>query len=310
MSLKHRLLSFSNYTKKYVKRTIAKVGRNERNVDITLRSILRDEKLLSKTNDATSYVELLRACIEPTALRVVIAKSSNNFGDAYGTRFKTLIETIQSNLLPLPTPMALELAEEADRLRGMTATFGNDGDVGLHFAISSSLGHKGRLLANIIRLCRSERCLELGTAYGMSAMFLLGMQPYIGWTIHLTTVEGWEPQFTIANQRLKERYHEAITCHFGLTQNVLPKLMGTLGPIDFMYHDAGHTREDYVRDFGAVVNSLSPGSVIVIDDIRWKDTRFGGEQTNTYRGWLDVIAHHRIRHAVEVNAAMGLALLS
>jgi predicted O-methyltransferase YrrM len=192
----------------------------------------------------------------------------------------------------------------------MTAPFGNGGDVGLHFAISSSLGHKGRLLANIIRLSRSERCLELGTAYGMSAMFLFGMQPYIGWTIHLTTVEAWEPQFTIANQRLKERYQEAITCHFGLTQNVLPKLMSTLGPIDFMYHDAGHTREDYVRDFGAVVNSLSPGSVILIDDIRWEDTRLGGEQTNTYRGWLDVIAHPRIRHAVEVNAAMGLALLS
>jgi predicted O-methyltransferase YrrM len=108
----------------------------------------------------------------------------------------------------------------------------------------------------------------------MSAMFMLGMQPYIGWTIHLTTVEGWEPQFTLAKQRLKERYHEAITCHFGLTQNVLPELMSTLGPIDLMYHDAGHTREDYVRDFGAVVNSLSPGAVIVIDDIR-----FGGEQT-------------------------------
>ena len=33
----------------------------------------------------------------------------------------TLIETIQSSLLPLPIAMALELAEEADRLRGMTA---------------------------------------------------------------------------------------------------------------------------------------------------------------------------------------------
>ena len=280
MTVKHRLLGFSNYTKSYVKRAIANVARNERNVDIAVRSIL-DEKILSKTNDAASYVELLRACIEPATLRVEIAKSSNSLDDAYGHRFKTVIATIKSNLLPLPTPMALEIAEEADRLRGLTVPFGNDTDVGLHFAISSSLGHNGRLLANIIRLCRSERCLELGTAYGMSAMFMLGMQPYIGWTIHLTTVEGWEPQFTLANQRLKERYHEAITCHFGLTQNVLPKLMSTLGPIDFMYHDAGHTREDYVRDFGAVVNSLSPGSVIVIDDIRWEDTQFGGGHANT-----------------------------
>lgn len=309
MSLKHRLLSFSNSTKSYVASTIRHVTRNERNVDIALRSILRDEKILSKTNDAASYVELLRAYIEPAALRVVIAKSSKGLDDVYGKRFKMLLETIQSNLLPLPIPMALELTEEADRLRGMTAPLTDDLDLGLHFVIASSLGHKGRLLANVIRLCRSERCLELGTAHGMSAMFMLGMQPYVDWKIHLTTVEGWEPLFIFA-KRLKERYHEAIACHFGMTQNVLPELMSTLGPIDLMYHDAGHSREDYVRDFGAVVNSLSSGSVFVIDDIRWEDTRFSGEQAHTYRGWLDVIAHPRIRHAVEVNGVIGMALLS
>jgi predicted O-methyltransferase YrrM len=309
MSFKHRLLSFSNSTKSYVKRTIRHVTRNERNVDIALRSILQDEKILLKTNDAASYVELLRAYIEPAALRVVIAKPSKSLDDVYGKRFKLLIETIQSNLLPLPIPMALEVTEEADRLRGMTVPLTDDLDLGLNFVIASSLGHKGRLLANVIRLCRSERCLELGTAYGMSAMFMLGMQPYVDWKIHLTTVEGWEPLFPFA-KRLKERYDEAVACHFGMTQNVLPQLMSTLGPIDLMYHDAGHTREDYVRDFGAVVNSLSPGSVIVIDDIRWEDTRFGGEQAHTYRGWLDVIAHPRIRHAVEVDGAIGVALLS
>ncbi len=116
-------------------------------------------------------------------------------------------------------------------------------------------------------------------------MFILGMQPYLGRTIHLTTVEGSEPQFTLASQWLKERYHDAITCHFGLTQNVLPKLVRTLGPIDFMFHDAGHTREDYVRDFAAVVDSLSPGSVMVIDDIRYEDARFGGGPTRIGVGW-------------------------
>jgi len=46
---------------------------------------------------------------------------SNSLGDVYGNRFETLVETIQSSLLPLPIAMALELAEEAGRLRGMTA---------------------------------------------------------------------------------------------------------------------------------------------------------------------------------------------
>jgi predicted O-methyltransferase YrrM len=313
MSIRHRLLKSSRNAKSYARRIIAKVGRNERNVDICLYSILQEGKILSNANDAASYIDLLRACIEPTALRVTTVKSSNSLGDVYGNRFKTLVETIQSGMLPLPIAMALELAEEADRLRGMTAGIDWEdfwaGDVGLHFGLSSSLGHKGRLLTNVIRLCRSERCLELGTAYGMSAMFVLEMQSYLDRTIHLTTVEAGELQFTLARQRLMERYPDAVTCHLGLTQNVLPKLMSTLGPIDFMYHDAGHTREDFVRDFGAVVHSLSPGSVMVIDDIRsTADPRFGG--ADAYRGWLDIVAHARVRHAVEVNGGLGLALLS
>jgi hypothetical protein len=127
MSIKRRLSSFSSNTKRYAKRTIAKVGRNERNVDIYLRSILQDGKVLQNLNDAASYVELSRACIEPTALRVTTLKSGNA-----GIDWENFWA----------------------------------GDVGLHFGVSSSLGHKGRLLANVIRLCRSERCLELGTAYG------------------------------------------------------------------------------------------------------------------------------------------------
>jgi len=39
----------------------------------------------------------------------------------YGTASRPLVETIQSSLLPLPIAMEFELAEEADRLRGMTA---------------------------------------------------------------------------------------------------------------------------------------------------------------------------------------------
>jgi predicted O-methyltransferase YrrM len=314
MSVKRRLASFSSNAKRYAKRTIAEMGRNERNVDIYLRSILQDRKILLNVNDAASYIELLRACTEPIALRVETVKSSNSLGDVYGYRFKTLIETIQSNLLPLPVAMALELAEEADCLRGMTAGIDWEntwsGDVGLHFGMSSSSGHKGRLLSNVIRLCRSERCLELGTAYGMSAMFVLGMQPYLGWKIHLTTVELAEPQFTLVSERLKQRYQDAINCHFGWTKDVLPKLMSKLGPIDYVFHDAGHTREDYVRDFGAVVDSLSSGSVIVIDDIRYAGNPVSGELANPYPGWLEVVAHARIRHAVEVDGAIGVALLS
>src|SRR5205823_6334481 len=125
--------------------------------------------------------------------------------------------------------------------------------------------------------------------------------------IRLTTVEAAEPQISMSSKRLKELFGDSIMCHFGRTETILPELAKSVGQIDFMFHDAGHSHDDYVRDFGSVVGSLSPGSVILIDDIRWNDPRyaqFSGHQSDTYRGWQHVVAHTRIRHAIEANESM------
>ena len=69
MSIKRHLSSVlsnaKSNAKRYAKRTIAEIGRNERNVDIYLRSILQDKKVLLNVNDAALYIDLMRACIEP-----------------------------------------------------------------------------------------------------------------------------------------------------------------------------------------------------------------------------------------------------
>ena len=49
---------------------------------------------------------------------------------------------------------------------------------------------------------------------------------------------------------------------------MLPRIVKSLKRVDFLFHDAGHSREDYVRDFDAVLPILAPGAVILIDDIR------------------------------------------
>jgi predicted O-methyltransferase YrrM len=100
-----------------------------------------------------------------------------------------------------------------------------------------------------------------------------------------------------------------VSCHFGLTQDALPDLARSLKQIDFLFHDAGHSRDEYIRDFNAVVGILSPGSVVLIDDIRWEDPRFSARQAETYRGWREVVGHARVRRAVEIDGNLGLLLL-
>ena len=123
------------------------------------------------------------------------------------------------------------------------------GDVSLHFSEASSLGQKGRILFAAVRIMRPRRCLELGTAYGMSALFILAALKAFAEGGSLATVEGYEPSYALSSVMLKKNYGEMVSCTLGLTGAVLPDLLKSLGNIDFLFHDAGHSREDYIDDF-------------------------------------------------------------
>ena len=183
------------------------------------------------------------------------------------------------------------------------------GDVRAHFEMTSSFGHKGRTLATIIRFMRCQRCLELGTAYGMSAMFILEALSKQGSHTHLTTVDGFELLYKIASERLQGLYPDRIACEYGWTSAVLPRLVKFLEPVDFMFHDAGHSRKDYVEDFNATLPLLVPGAVVLFDDISWNDPRFAANNPQCHKGWLEVASHPKVRWAVEIGQEMGLVLL-
>jgi len=54
---------------------------------------------------------------------------------------------------------------------------------------------------------------------------------------------------------------------------------------------------------------LSPGNVVLIDDIRWEDARFSAQPAKTYEGWREIVRHARVRRAVEIDGNRGLLLL-
>ena len=288
------------------------VRRDGRNVDICLAAALRELGELAKISYPTAYVELLRSSIEPMACVVNEVRHERSEDDRAAMRFATLVDVLGSDVPPIPFATAQEIALVADRYRDLAGVVESGqwvGDAGLLFSISSSFGRKGRLLSAVIRFSRSERCLELGTAYGMSGLFILSTLKAIGVPGHLSTLEGMEPQYSLASATLKERYGDMVSCHFGMTQTALPGLARSLDRIDFLFHDAGHSREEYSRDFNAVVGILSPGSVVLIDDIRWEDPRFSSQPAQTYQGWREIVSHPRVRRAVEVDHNLGMLLL-
>lgn len=313
MTIKENLKNKVHYLGQLLARSGGAELRDQRNVDMVLSAALHGPDALNGIQYPVAYVEFLRTCIEPLSPKVLVVKEDSSEPDNAANRFQTLLEQLSGGVPAIEFALAREIALVSDqsRARSEVVGFGQwTGDAGLHFSIASSSGNKGRILFSTVRFMRSECCLELGTAYGMSALFILGALKSYAKSGSLATVEGAEPQFSVCSSMLKRHHGEVVSCHFGQIDKVLPELVKSLGSIDFMFHDAGHSRENYIRDFNLVSEVLAPGAVVLFDDIRWKPpSRMGQGDPRTYEGWKEVIAHGRVRRAVEVAGALGLFLV-
>jgi predicted O-methyltransferase YrrM len=289
--------------------------RDKRNTDIVISLMLQNSEANQHQQVAfpAAYVELLRGCIETKKLKVKEIKKVDDHTDKiYLKQFSTLIKILQDNLIPIKIDIAQEIAMIADSFRTTTEVYQESnwvGDIHTHFTNSSSFGEKGRILNTVIRIMRSQNCLELGTAYGMSALFIMEALKSIGGEGKLNTIEGGTSQYNLSSKLLNEKYGNHIDCHLGMTQDLIPKLVESVKGIDFVFHDAGHKKENYIRDFNTLLPALKPGCVFLIDDIRWEAPLLS---TNPccYDGWLEIVNHPSVIYAVEVNKNMGLALVS
>jgi predicted O-methyltransferase YrrM len=249
------------------------------------------------------YLEFMRRWTEDSACVVQQIKGTPS------GRYALLLDQLASHVPVAPINLANEAAKIADAIadRREIFNFGDwSADVGLHFQISSSLGRKGRLLCAATRLLRPAKCLEIGTAYGMSGFFIAKTLDSLGGG-SLSTIEIGPQQQAIAQETLAGL---SVEFFLGSSTECLSKLNAMGAEFDFVFHDAGHSYGHYVSDFEAMVKMLKPGTVLIMDDIRWEDSRFFQGGARTYEGWRKVVEHPRVIAAADVDDAYGIALLS
>lgn len=260
------------------------------------------------------YIRFLQDCLQPRELQIDSLRPNSQPNLAASRSFTILIDELKQ-LPALDLSLAKEVALIANHFwsdRTTIETNSSPVDVGTHFQISSSGGIKGRILSTIVRCAKIQRGIELGTGYGISAWFILEAMKSQGENFHLATVEGVESQFMLASKMLKTYYDERVSCYHGWTQDRIPEMIKELSSFDFMFHDAGHSRQEYIRDFNAVLPALASGTIVIIDDINWFDPRFYDRDPQTYQGWLEVAHHPRVVEAVEIRSVdcnLGLLLL-
>ena len=148
---------------------------------------------------------------------------------------------------------------------------------------------EGIFLQEIVANLRPEVSLEVGLAYGVSALFIceeLAKQPaarHIVIDPHQFRVSDPHKDHDVyAGAGLynlkKAGYERIVEFHDGSSEIVLPQLASQRVSVDFAFIDGWHTFDSTLVDFFYVDRLLRPGGIVVLDDTDfpsvWKACRF------------------------------------
>lgn len=116
------------------------------------------------------------------------------------------------------------------------------------------------LIRTLLVMNKPKRILEVGTAIGFSALFMMEFMPKDG---HITTIEKYEKRIPLARENFKRfDTDERITLIEGDAADVLKQLEG---PFDFIFMDAA--KGQYIHFLPEVLRLLETGGVLLSDNV-------------------------------------------
>ena len=136
--------------------------------------------------------------------------------------------------------------------------------------ISSTKAKYGLLLHNIMKFCKPEIVIELGTCLGIGTMYLAS--GYEKSTVF--TVEGSTSLASLAEKNLQESMLQNINLIQGNFDDVLPRLLKDNGRFDLMFIDGNHRKEPVLSYFHTCLPFAHDNSIVIFDDIRWSKGMF------------------------------------
>jgi len=125
------------------------------------------------------------------------------------------------------------------------------------------------LLFKLIRRTKPVRCLELGTALGISAAYQ-GAALSLNGVGHLISLEGSEALARIAEEGFRllglSRCAEVVIGRF---EDNLPGILKKHRPVDYVFIDGHHDYEATLSYTEQILPFLANSAVLVYDDIAW-----------------------------------------
>lgn len=155
------------------------------------------------------------------------------------------------------------------------------------------------LLMRLVRELAPRRCLELGTAFGVSGAYQAAALELNG-SGSLTTLEGSSEWAQIAERGFSELGLARVQTLVGPISETFEEAARG-GPFDYAFIDAEHAEEAILGYFDTMLPDLAGEAVVVFDDIDWSE--------GTWTAWCAVAAHKRVFRSVALGR-MGIVALS
>ena len=118
----------------------------------------------------------------------------------------------------------------------------------------------GRFVHALVRACKARRCLEIGTSYGYSTLWIAAALPTDG---ELISIDRSQKKHDFVREQLASAGLQArVRLLTGSAADVLPTITG---PFDFVLNDAD--KEHCRSYFDAVSPHLTTGGLFVTDNV-------------------------------------------
>ena len=207
----------------------------------------------------------------------------------------TRIEQIRQQFTDNPTPITIRdfgagdpnsrrSDEEMTKGTISTTTYGD-------ICLGSKPALWAFLLFKLIRTIQPEWAIELGTCIGISAAYQASAQQLNG-KGRLISIEGSEAIAGLARKNIESLHLNNVEIHCGTFKDVLPGIFKKISAADYVFIDGHHDEQATIAYFELLLPHLSPGAILVFDDISWSN--------GMRRAWEKIRKHSAVVFAVDL----------
>lgn len=146
----------------------------------------------------------------------------------------------------------------------------------------------GKLLYRIARQADPGDVLEIGTAMGISTLYISSAAP----TSRIISMEGCAMIAEKAIANFRKMGVKNIVMTVGNFDLILDETLEKLEKLDFVFIDGNHRREPTLDYFGKIISRIHKDSVVIIDDIH---SSKGMEDA-----WKEICNHEKISITIDL----------